>query len=125
MASNYGKGRKIVNHKYFLITMWIEDNNIDGDKVMERPYKNVIHQGYWNTQEKAEKALLDNWFNLHEHWNNTAVIEEIREGFLEGQSWDFSNWWYQSKDIVNFKPVLIETPFCCQTNNGKHDIMFF
>lgn len=107
---------------YFLFTFWLISNDIDTDK-HGSVHKNLVTQGFWETKEEAEEYLMDNWFNLHEYWNNTACIQEIYQGPLTPQSWDFKYWYYQSENIDEQLPVEIESPLSCKVNSRKHNIM--
>lgn len=100
---------------YVLVTFYLDDTP---DK-HGLYYRNDIKQGFWSSKEEAEKYLLDEWYNLHEYWNNAAVIEEYRMGpsMLQLKP---KQWWYFSQDMTQKLPVLLEsTPDTMKYNKGR------
>jgi hemolysin-activating ACP:hemolysin acyltransferase len=63
--------------------------------------------GYFDTQEEAEKLLIEHWHVMHEYWNNTAVIEFNPQGLTREMSYrqikkQFPRKWFKIRQDSDF-----------------------
>lgn len=115
---------------YTLTTMWVEKDEVKAKELRkknsDRTYQHVCSIGVFESKEKAEEFLLENWDYIHEYWNNTAVIEEWKVNRpLEMQFCKCKQWWYFSDNIVEKVPEYLETPPKeVMFNNGRQVMRF-